>query len=104
VRNARPMPDGMAFEATLTNPGEVDVTPDRLTIKDFEEPLRNADFALLRWRMPPSVEAMKVQSCRLVLQEAGATTRSKPEWQELLKRLVVHVDEPDELTLSRQTK
>ena len=104
VRNARPTPYGTVFEATLTNPAEVDVRPDRLTIKDSEDPLRNPDFAQLRWRIPPSNDALKVQRCRLVLQEAGAKTRSEAEWKELLKRLIVHADEPDELTFSGETK
>jgi hypothetical protein len=104
VRNAKPTPYGTAFEATLTNPAEVDVRPDRRTIRDAEDPLRNADFAQLRWRIPPSTDALTVQSVRLVLQEAGATTRSEDEWKELLKRLIVHADEPDELSFSGQTK
>jgi hypothetical protein len=104
VRNSRPTPYGTAFEATLTNPEDVDVRADRLTIKDFEDPLRNTDFAQLRWRIPASADALKIQSCRLVLQEAGAKTRSQAEWKELLKRLIVHADEPDELTFSGQTK
>lgn len=104
VRNAKPTPYGTAFEATLNNPGEVDVRPDKRIIKDAEDPLRNADFALLRWRVPPSTQALAIQRFRLVLQDAGATTRTPAEWSDLLKRLIVHADEPDELSFTGAKK
>jgi hypothetical protein len=104
LRNAKPTPYGTAFEATLTNPADIDIRPDKLTIRDAEDPLRNADFAQLRWRIPPSTETLKIQRFRLVLQEAGAKTRNADEWNELLKHLTVHADEPDELSISGQTK
>jgi hypothetical protein len=104
VRNAKPTPDGMVFEATLTNPGDIEIRPDKRTIKNAEDPLRNADFAKLRWRIPPSTEALTVQTFRLVLQESGARKWSANEWKELLKRLNVQGDEPDELSSPVQTK
>jgi hypothetical protein len=104
VRNAKPTPYGTDVEATLTDPAEVDVLPDRLTIKNAEVPLRNADFAQLRWRIPPSTDTLTIQRFRLVLQETGTATRSEDEWKELLKRLAVHAAEPDEQTVSGQTK
>jgi hypothetical protein len=47
---------------------------------------------------------LTTQTLRLVLQEAGATTRSADEWKQLLKRLSVHADEPDELSSSEDQK
>jgi hypothetical protein len=104
VHNAKPTPYGMALEATLKNPGEIDVMPDKRSIKDAEDPLRNADFAVLRWRIPPSTDVLKPQTFRLVLQETGTTTRTTDEWKELLKRLTVRADEADELSSSKQEK
>jgi hypothetical protein len=104
VRNAKPTPYGMIFEATLTNPGDVEVRPDKRTIKDAEDPLRNADFAKLRWRTLPSTEALTVQTFRLVLQESATRTWNENEWNELLKRLKVQADEPDELSFPVQAK
>jgi len=103
VRNANRTPYGTALEATLTDPGDVEVRPDKLTIKDAEDPLRNTDFAQLRWRIPPT-EGLTVQTSRLVLQESGTRTRNESEWNELLERLKVQADEPDELSLPVQTK
>jgi hypothetical protein len=104
VHNAKPTPYGTAFEATLVNPGEVDVRPDTRSIKYAEDPLRNADFALLRWCIRPSTDVLTVQKFRLVLQETGAKTRGANEWNELLKRLTIHADEPDELSFFGQEK
>jgi len=104
VRNAKPTLYGTAFEATLRDPAEVDVRPDKRSIKDAEDPLRNADYAQLRWRIPASPDALTVQTFRLVLQEAGATTRTKEEWNVLLERLTIHADEPDELSFPTQIK
>ena len=104
VHNAKPTPYGMALEATLKNPGEIDVMPDKRSIKDAEDPLRNADFALLRWRIPSSTDVLKPQTFRLVLQETGTTTRTTDEWNELLKRLTVRADEAGELSSSKQEK
>jgi hypothetical protein len=104
VHNAKPTPYGMAFEATLANPGEVDIRADKRSIQHAEDPLRNADFALLRWVIPRSADVLTTQTLRLVLQEAGATTRSADEWKQLLKRLSVHADEPDELSSSEDQK
>jgi hypothetical protein len=104
VHNAKPTPYGMAFEATLTTPGEVDIRADKRSIQHAEDPLRNADFALLRWVIPRSADVLTAQTLRLVLQEAGATTRSADEWKQLLKRLSVHADEPDELSSSEDQK
>jgi hypothetical protein len=104
VHNAKPTPFGIVLEATLEKPGDVKVEPDSLTIRDADAPLSNADFAKLSWRMPPSTEALTVESVRLVLQGSGAQTRNENEWNELLKRLTVHVAEPDELSSPVQTK
>jgi hypothetical protein len=104
VHNAKPTSYGLEFEATLKNPGEVDVLPDRSWIKDAEDPLRNADFAVLRWRVPPSTDTLKPETFRLVLQEAGTTARNTDEWNTLLKRLTVRGDEPDQLSLMKQQK
>ena len=98
VHNAKPTPYGMAFEATLTSPGEVDIRPDKRSIQHAEDPLKNADFALLRWVIPRSADVLTAQTLRLVLQEGGVTIRSADEWKQLLQRLSVHADEPDELT------
>jgi hypothetical protein len=104
VHNAKPTPYGMAFEATLANPGEVDIRPDKRSIQHTEDPLRNADFALLRWVIPRSADVLTAQTLRLVLQEGGVTTRSADEWNQLLKRLSVHADEADELSFSGDQK
>ena len=104
VHNAKPTPYGMAFEATLAKPGEVDIRADKRSIQHAEDPLRNPDFALLRWVIPRSADVLTAQTLRLVLQEAGATTRSTDEWKQLLKRLSVHADEPDELSSSEDQK
>jgi hypothetical protein len=95
VRNARATPYGTAFEATLTNPGDVEVRADGLTIKDADGPPNNADFALLNWRAPPSTDTLTVQTFRLVLQGSGAKARSVSDWNALLQRMSVRVDEPD---------
>ena len=104
VHNAKPTPYGMAFEATLTTPGEVEIHPDKRSIQHAEDPLRNTDFALLRWVIPSSAGVLTPQTLRLVLQEDGVTTRSADEWNQLLKRLSVHADEPDELSSSGDQK
>lgn len=104
VRNAKPTPYGTAFEATLKNPDSVDVRPDKRSIPDAGDPLRNADFAQLSWRIPPSSEALKMQTFRLMLQEAGDKTRTKDEWKQLLARLTVRADEPDEPSSPTKTK
>jgi hypothetical protein len=104
VHNAKPTPYGMAFEATLADPGDVDIRPDKRSIEHAEDPLRNADFALLRWVIPRSTDVLTAQTLRLVLQDGGATTRSADEWKRLLKRLSVHADEPDELSFSGEQK
>jgi hypothetical protein len=104
VRNARRTPLGMVLEATLTNPGDVEVLPDKLTIKDADDPVSNAEFAQLRWRMPPSLEEMTLQTARLVLQGSGVQIRNKDDWNKLLTRLKVQADEPDELSSPVQTK
>jgi hypothetical protein len=78
--------------------------PDKRSIKDAEDPLRNADFAVLRWRIPPSTDVLKPQTFRLVLQETGTTTRTTDEWNELLRRLTVRADEADDLSSSKQEK
>jgi hypothetical protein len=104
VHNARPTPYGTALEATLASPGGVDIRPDRRSITDAEDPLKNADYAQLRWRIPPSTDTLTVQRFRLVLQEAGTMARSADEWNQLLKRLTVHADEPDDLSFSGPPK
>jgi hypothetical protein len=104
VRNAKPTPYGMAFEATLAKPGEVDIRPDKRSIQHAEDPLRNADFALLRWVIPPSTDVLTIRTLRLVLQDGGMTTRNANEWNQLLKRLNVHADEADELSFSGDQK
>lgn len=104
VRNAQTTPYGTALEAILANPGEIEVWPDKRSIKDAEAPLRNADFAQLRWRIPPCAETLKLQNCRLLLQEIGTTTRTETEWLELLKHLAIHADEPDDQPPVEQTK
>lgn len=104
VHNAKPTPYGTALEATLANPGGVDIRPDKRSITDAEDPLKNADYAQLRWRIPPSTDTLTVQSFRLVLQEAGTMARSADEWNQLLKRLTVHADEPDDLSFSGQPR
>ena len=104
VHNAKPTPYGMAFEATLANPGEVDVRPDKRSIQHAEDPLRNADFALLRWVIPSSDDVLTAQTLRLVLQDSGVTTRSADGWNQLLKRLTIHADEPDEPSSSGDQK
>jgi hypothetical protein len=89
----------------IRRPGyRVDLRADRRTIKDADDPLKNADFAKLRWRTPLSTEALTVQTFRLVLQETGVRKWSENEWNELLKRLKVQLDEPDELSFPVQTK
>ena len=75
----------MAFEATLANPGEVDIRPDKRSIQHAEDPLRNPDFALLRWVIPPSTDVLTIRTLRLVLQDGGMTTRSANEWNQLLQ-------------------
>lgn len=104
VHNAKPTPYGMAFEATLAKPGEVDIRPDKRSIQRAEDPLRNADFALLRWVIPRSANVLTAQTLRLVLQESSVTTRSADEWNQLLKRLSVHADEADELSFPGDQK
>jgi hypothetical protein len=104
VRNAKPTPYGMAFEATLANPGEVDIRPDKRSIQHAEDPLRNADFALLHWVIPPSTDVLTIRTLRLVLQDGGVTTRSANEWNQLLQRLNVHADEADELSFPGDQK
>jgi hypothetical protein len=104
VRNAKPTPYGMMFEATLSNPGEVDVLSDKVTIKDAEDPLRNSDFAQLRWRAPPSADVLTAQRFRLVLQEAGPAKRSQQQWNDFVKQLKVSADEPDELSVPKPPK
>jgi hypothetical protein len=104
VHNAKPTPYGMAFEATLAHPGEVDIRPDKRSIRHAEDPLRNADFALLRWVIPPSTDVLTIRTLRLVLQDGGVTTRSPNEWNQLLQRLTIHADEADELSFSGDQK
>jgi len=104
LHNAKPTPFGMAFEATLTNPGEVDIRPDKRSIQHAEDPLRNTDFALLRWVIPPSSDVLTIRTLRLVLQDGGVTTRSVNEWNQLLQRLTVHADEADEVSFSEDQK
>jgi hypothetical protein len=96
VHNAKPTPYGMELEATLGKPDKVDIRPDKLSIKDAEDPLENADFAVLRWRLPPSNDILKPQTFRLVLHEASTKGRTRDEWNQLLTRLTVQADEPGE--------
>jgi hypothetical protein len=104
VHNAKPTPYGIALEATLEKPQDVDIMPDRRSIKDAEDPLRNDDFAVLRWRIPPSTDVLTPQTFRLVLQEEGTKNRNTDEWNELLKCLTISADEPDELNSSKEEK
>lgn len=95
VHNAKPTLYGTAFEATLTNPAGIDIRPDKRIIREASS-LKNIDFAQLRWHIPPSPVGLTVQRLRLVLQESGSTKRSMNEWNDVLKRLTVRADEPDE--------
>jgi hypothetical protein len=104
VHNAKPTPYGMIFEATLANPQGVDVFPDKRSIKDADDPLRIHDFAVLRWRIPPSTDVLTPQTFRLVLQEGGTKNRNQDEWNEVLKRLTIQADEPVQSNSSRQEK